>query len=290
MGIRLEIVAVGTAAIAAGAAVGVWQNSTDRVYEASSTLTIQPAPGSLIGAGARAESMVFLAHQYAAQVLARPSLQRAADSSGLGIDATTALHRTTIAVSPSDATVHVDTTGPSKSAAVSLNSAVVDVALRNAAQSQESLRAEQLAPLTAEIDQLRTSIQKEQRGSAQWLVDVQQYRQLTVSRAQQKAAPLDELQVLSPALARDKPVAPHPTRDGLLAFLVAAALLSQIVVFRQSRRRRAATPVDAYPAIPTADAVPGQSRLVTEPASAIRSLAENRNGSSRKASGGPLPT
>ena len=251
MGIRTDVVAVGLAAAVAGAGVGAWQNGLDKVYGASATMQVTPAPASVVSTGVRADNMVFLAHRYAADILSRPALAAAVAASGLRISTDEAQNRTSVSVSATDATLHIDTTGPSRADATALDKAVTQVAIQRVTNDQQSLRDAQLAPLDAEIADLRTQIAQDRNGSAQWLADQQQYRTLLTDQAAAQAAPTDQLNVLSPALAHDKPIAPHPVRTGILAFLVAAAVLGQIAVWRQARRRRKTTTptpaADVYP-------------------------------------------
>lgn len=248
MGIRLEVAAVGVAALVVGAGVGAWQQQQDKVYGATASMQVIPAPATVASTGTRPDNMVFLAHRYAAEITARPVLAQAVAQSGLSITVSQAQRRTSISVSPTDATLHVDATGPSRADARALDLALTQVATQQVSQSQQALRASQLAPLDAQVANLRTQISQDRRGYAEWLADQQQYRTLLAERVQAQSAPGDQLQVLSPTLARSAPIGPHPARSALLGFIVAAAVLGQVVLWRRMRihRNSAAPAADPY--------------------------------------------
>jgi hypothetical protein len=238
--------------------VVAWQQQQDKVYGASSLLVVQPAPNTLAVAGARPDNLVFLARTYAAHFGTRPTMQTALAKAGLGISTDEGLRRTSVSVSTSDATITLETTGKSKADARALNAALEQTVIDEVRAEQDALRADRLAPLNSEISDLQRQIADAPAGSPERATAQQTYQTLVASRAQTETQPSDRVAVLSPAQAKSGPVAPHPLRNGLLAFLVVAALGAQLVVWRAVRRR--ATP-------PTGTPTPGYDahRALTAP-------------------------
>lgn len=274
MGIRLDILAVTAASLAIGAGVGVWQDGMDKVYGASSLMVVNPAPATLASSGARPENAVFLARNYAARLEARPVLATAVEQSGLHLTVDEADDRTSVSVSSTDATIAIRTTGPTAAAAQALNLALTRTVTAQVESEQQAVRDARLAPLDSEIASVETDLQSLAKGSPQRLAAEEQYRALVTTRADTQVEPLDRMEVLSPATSFSDPVAPHPLRSALLAFLIAAAVLAQIAVWRQHRRgapqRALRTP---YPETATVPIAPTTSTL-SEDTSAIRRMAQ----------------
>jgi hypothetical protein len=232
------VAAATVAAILAGAAVGAWQESQPKLYGASAQMVVQPAPETLAVAGARPDNLVFLARTYAAHFGTHPTMQSALRRAGLDISVNKGLARTAVSVSNSDATISITTTGRTKADARALNEALTQVVIDEVNTEQNDLRAQRLAPLDQQITEVQSQLGSSGAGSPERASAQQTYQTLVATRAQLLTQPSDRLAVLSPAQAASGPVSPHPARNGVLAFLVVAALAAQLIVWRATRRRR----------------------------------------------------
>lgn len=274
MGTRLEATVAAVVALGAAAGVGIWQHGLDKVYSASSLLAVSPAPATVASAGTRPDNAVFLSRSYAAWLDARPALAEAAKRSRLPLTVDQTRRRAAVSVSTTDATITVTATGPSRAAAQALDQALTDTLVMRVRAEQQTLRNDRLAPVTAEIGALQAQIGRTRAGSAERVALEQQFRALLATRAQIAVAPLDQVDVLSPAAAASAPVFPHPTRTALLAFLVAAAVLAQVVVWRRSRRAR----LVPYPVTSTDAALAGPPTVAPTPAAGATAPARAPNG------------
>ena len=265
MGIRGQALAVLLGAVVAAAAVAVVQAAQDEVYEASSLVEVDPAPSTVASAGGRPENIVFLTRTYAARAATRPVADVAVDRAGLSLSVDEALERLTVEVSNADATVSVRTTGPSQQEAEALNTAFVEVLAETVQQEQEDLRGERLAPVQQELISLEKRLPLLAAGSPQRTAAEQQFVALVAARAEAQLQPVDRISVLSPAEARETPVAPRPVRAGLLTLLIALVVGAQVLVgLHYLRRSRPATtpsqpaprPTDAPLVVPAGPAAP----------------------------------
>jgi len=197
-------------------------------YEATAILAVKP--GATASGGTQQETATFLAQTYAKYVDTPAFL-------------TGVIRRTKLALTPSEAKsrisasqesdlgfLNVRATGPSRHAAERLDRGA-------AAQLVDMVQRESTAQTNATVDPLRAQLQTLDQqlseltpGSPDYVSLQVQISQLNQRVGEVLATPVDGVSVFSGAIAAKDPVSPTPSRDAILAFLVALIVVSELTV------------------------------------------------------------
>ena len=197
-------------------------------YEAKETLTVTPgvvAPGQ-----SEAEAATFAAQTFAKYVATRTVLEPALRSSQLKISLSEMKSR--VSASPSGDLGFVDIT------ATAPNAREAELIARFVGKSLQatvkSIGDSKISVLTDPIRTDRSQIQQQLAGpnlTPFQSADLQaRLDQLSTAEAEALRTPVSSLSIFAPALADQDPVAPKPTRDAILGFLVALVAVSELTV------------------------------------------------------------
>lgn len=211
-----------------GAVIFLASSLQSDAYEAKETLTVTPgvvAPGQ-----SEAEAATFAAQTFAKYVDTRTVLEPALRSSKLKISLSEMKSR--VSASPSGDLGFVDIT------ATAPNAREAELIARFVGKSLQatvkSIGDSKISVLTDPIRTDRSQIQ--QQLAAPNITPIQsadlqaRLDQLSTAEAEALRTPVSSLSIFAPALADQDPVAPKPTRDAILGFLVALVAVSELTV------------------------------------------------------------
>jgi capsular exopolysaccharide synthesis family protein len=214
------------------ATVYVVDASRAKTYSAKADLQVISGRASI--GQATTDDTNFLTQTYAQLGTSVPVVVGAARQSGLKIDGSTASSRISVSQINSIAFLRVTATGPSPSAARALaraETASITSAVEN--QQTSSMLAD-IAPLTAQIDQLTRQLAALPAGSpaASSLSNALQAAQTALYDRQ--AQPRNRVIVASPAVASSSPVSPKPVTNSLIALVVSFVVIAELWVIARA--------------------------------------------------------
>ncbi len=195
-------------------------------YRAHATLAVSPG-----ATDAAVEAAGRLARSYAVLAETRPVVALAVDEGGLRVGASAARDQVEAAASD-DGFVEITGDGRSPQRAEQLASSVANALVTTVKARQEAAREETVAPSAAALVDLERQLSSRDLAADAPLRTalLARYSELNRAVTEARLRPLDRIEVVSPARAGSRPVAPMPARDGLLTFLSAIAAFSLLAV------------------------------------------------------------
>jgi polysaccharide biosynthesis transport protein len=212
----------------AGAVYG-FTTTRAKTYQAQAQLLVTPGQTSSNQPVSQTDT-VFLASTYAQLGTTRPIIQDALQRSRLHITEQTAAKRITVSASSQVGFITVAATGPSTGDATALARGEVQALTGAVTAQQTAATSAALAPVQQQIAQLGNQLAALPPGSAPRTALEDQYQALIQSAATRQLAPVNQLNVISPARAGSSPISPTPLRDSLLALLTAVVVTSELSV------------------------------------------------------------
>jgi succinoglycan biosynthesis transport protein ExoP len=209
--------------------VGAWSASRPKVYQATATVTVTSGRASA-GESVSREDTLFLTRTYAELAKTRPVVADTARRSELSIDSAEAGRRLTAEAHDDVGFVTITATGPSRDQATELAGAGADALVAAVREQQRQALGETLEPIESEVEELGDRLAALDPGSPDRAPLQARYAALVASATERRLQPVDRLALVSPARAEPDPVAPKPTRDALLALLVALVVNSELAV------------------------------------------------------------
>jgi succinoglycan biosynthesis transport protein ExoP len=221
---RILLVAV----FVAGVTYGV-SHVLKSVYESNTVLSVT-AGGAQNGTVSAKDQTPFLASTYAQLATSNPVLTSAAKNSGLGISEKTAEARVSASTSSGLGFVTVTATGPSQHDAAALANAVAHALVVQVTNEQNAAVQGDLASVNQQINTLAAQLNSLPANSPQ-TADLQtRYNALLQAAVQRQTDPRDRVDVLSAATTSSNQIAPKPTQNALLAFVIAIIIVAELSV------------------------------------------------------------
>jgi non-specific protein-tyrosine kinase len=208
-------------------AVYALRASANDVYRAEARLVVDVGAGPSAEA-ARPENLVFLLRTYAARADTQVMHEAAAEASGLGIDGDEVDDRTSVRASGSDATAIVTATGPTGADAAVLATVAADAIVARIEEEEREGRQERLDEIDALVDDAEAEVATAGEGTVRRTIAEQELAALLGARAALVAEPVGSLQVVAEAETPSSPVSPRPTRDAVLALIVALVVGAEL--------------------------------------------------------------
>ena len=211
-----------------GAVIFLASSLRSDTYEARETLTI--TPGVVAQGLSEAEAATFAAQTFAKYVETRTVLDPALRSSKLKISLSELKSRVSATASGDLGFIDLVATAPNAREA----ELIARFVGKSLVTTVKNIGATKIAVLTDPIRTDRSQIQQQlddpnltptQRAALQARLD-----QLSTAEAEALRTPVASLSPFAPALADQDPVAPKPTRDAILGFLVALVAVSELTV------------------------------------------------------------
>ncbi len=211
-----------------GAVVFLGSSLQSDEYQAKATLKAKP--GTILPGQPESEAATFAAQSYAKYVDTRPVLVTALRASKLTISLSELKSRVSASADGDLGFIDVTATGPSPKEA-EVVARFVSAQLIEAVNLVGDATVQDLVrPIVQERKQLEQEIPQLAPGSSE--LAAAQFRLTTLAgrEADALATPKDTLSTFTPALADPNPVAPKPSRDGILGFLIALVAVSELTV------------------------------------------------------------
>ena len=215
-------------AVIVGVLVFLYSNRSPRVYRATELLAVTPSD---TGAGqSNAQQANYLAQSYALLVDTPTVAGRAARNSGLRITTDEAELRTSAAAVGSLGFLEVYATGPSPEDARRLGDAASRALITEVRRSETAALAEDIAPLQEQRARLQAQLDALPANSPEAASIQANITAINQVEAERRAKPSNRVNVSAAARASDTPIAPHPTRSAIIAFIIAAILAGEAIV------------------------------------------------------------
>jgi capsular exopolysaccharide synthesis family protein len=227
---RIVIIAV----LAAGL-VYAWSSDRQERFESSTALNVTPG-GAATSDGTQAQS-VFLARTYAQLADTIPVLQRAV-AGAVPLTAAQAQGDVHASASQDVGFITITASGDTPRLAQRLATAVSQALVATVAEQQVRTLEQDLQSVNAEITSLAAQLDALPPNAPTRSALQARYEALLQSQTARRAAPQDRVEVVSPARLPSSPVSPRPTRDAMLAFVVALIVVSEsFVLYRVLTQR-----------------------------------------------------
>ena len=211
-----------------GAVIFLASSLQSDTFQAKETLTV--TPGVVVSGQSEAEAATFAAQTFAKYVGTRPVLEPALRDSKLKISLSELKSRVSAAPSGSLGFVDLTATAPNAREAELIARFVgksLQATVKAIGDSKISVLTDPIRTDRSQIQQQldSTTLTPNERAALQARLD-----QLSISEAEALRTPVASLSPFAPALADQDPVAPKPTRDAILGFLVALVAVSELTV------------------------------------------------------------
>jgi capsular exopolysaccharide synthesis family protein len=197
-------------------------------YQARAVLTVKP--GTSETGTALQDHASFLARTYAEYVDTRPVIVSILRDSKLKITPSEASSRLSASALGDLGFLEIKGTGPTRADAEKLTryaSGAVQEFVRNLGDSK---REQALRPIRQLRDQIQSQIDALPPNSADAIQLQARLDNLAIQEAAAFNIPVDTVDPLSNAIAGKDPIAPKPTRDAILGFLIALVVVSELTV------------------------------------------------------------
>ena len=223
-GARILIVAV----LVAGG-VYAWSSHKAKVYEASTVMSVTSGRAD-IGQVATKDDTLFLADTYAQLATTQPVLVRAIVKSGLKISEGTAAARTSASASTDVGFLTITSQGPTPTDASKLANAVAQSLKTEVSAQQDAALASDLKTVDQQIATVQQQLTSLTANSPLRDPLAARFTALIQSDVSRRTQPRNRLDTLSRATPSGTPISPKPTRDALLAFIVALVVTAELSV------------------------------------------------------------
>ena len=215
-------------ALAAAIAVFAWRSGQPTTFEAETTLRVVASGGATRDSSA--EDAIFAAQGYAQRATTTPILAAAATRVDPSLTADDLADRVTAETDPDSGAVRVSAEGPSAEEAAAAADAIAAVLTDTVADEQQAAITDVLSPLRAEVADLEAQLSAMAPDDPRRVALAARHEALISATLNQELRGGEELTIVAPADPTSDPVAPHPMRDALLAFVVALIIIGELVV------------------------------------------------------------
>jgi capsular exopolysaccharide synthesis family protein len=215
------------ASILVAAAVYAWRSSAPPTYKADALLAVTSGRAAA-GEATTQSDVLFLASTYAQLAKTRPVVQDALTRSGLRIPLSTALLLVSADASNEAGFIRLSATGPTVASATALSAGLADALTATVTKQQELRLRESLAPIEADIATVQGQLATLPVNAAERPALQARLEALFLSATNRQLRPSDRLDLVAPARAEPTPISPHPTRDAVLALLVAFVINAEL--------------------------------------------------------------
>jgi len=226
---RLQLVG---AALIIAALVYVVTGAASKVYESEAVLRVLPATSA--SSSQQGDTAIFLGRTYAKLATTTPVLDDAAKRSGLTIDGGDADGRLTVTADDTVGFITVRATGPSPTAANRLADGEATALISAITTQEDAKRNDLLQPLQTEIASVKAELAKATAGSPTESALLAQLQGLNNEFGAATASAKDRIELVQQADVRPGAIAPTPTRNAILAFLIALVLNAELSVLLAS--------------------------------------------------------
>ena len=203
------------------------------VYRSEAQLTVTAADQQ-----ASKDQLDFLVGTYTQLAQTKPVVADAIRRSGRPVGLDTASGRISVTSSPTGGFIRVSATGPTPAAARSLADGEAAALVAATANQQRDERQLTLRALDEQQQSIQDRLRSSPAGSPEATALQAQYTALLSRRAALEFDPQNRVDQVQPATLSRTPIAPTPTRDAILAFLVALVVNAELVVLVGSLRGR----------------------------------------------------
>jgi non-specific protein-tyrosine kinase len=222
--------------LVAAALVYVWSSGRRETFQTSTTLSVTPG-GSTANDSEEART-VFLARTYAELADTIPVLQRAVQVGLLPLTAGQAQEKVRAESSEDVGFLTITASGDTPRLAQGLATAVSSALVATVAEQQARTLDQDLQSVNAEIASIASQLDALPLNAPTRSVLQARYEALLQSQTTRRAEPQNRLEVVAPARSSSDPVAPTPTRDAALGFVVAVILVSEAFVLHRVLTQR----------------------------------------------------
>ncbi len=222
-----------------------YSHGQPKSYESSTLLSVAGTPGTN-DANVPSDALLFRAQYYAAIAKSSGVAGKAAKAAGLAMTGDQASsHISTLTNSSSNGLILLKASGKTPVAAQRL-AAQSAVALTNYVKTQQvnSLKAQQLV-LQQQLDNLNTRLAATKQDSPVYNALLNSIVSTNTALVQLETQPQFSVITVTPAGLSTSPVAPTPSRDGMLAFLLAGIIAAESFVIIRAFSDRFARAQDA---------------------------------------------
>lgn len=224
---------IGVAIVLAGV-MYARSNSQPREFRAEALLLATPGqPGAQAG---------DLAATYAALAETRPVVARAVEAEGVDAAPSDARDRVDVAETGAGF-LAVQALGPTPERAETLASALAEGLVAEVTARQQAARAAVTGPLEEEVADVERQIASRDLSADAPVRQalLARYQALVTALTGAQVAPLDRVEVVSPARSSTDPVEPTPPRDALLTFLAALVAFGLVAMVIEAFSDRLST-------------------------------------------------
>jgi len=241
----------------------------DDVYEATARLAVTVGNASL--GDATRDQTVFLTETYAERAATRPVVADAVDRAQIeGLTVGEAEGQVSASESSNLGFLTISAEAPRPGDARRLANALAAALIADVAAQQNAVLEEDLAAVNREIEALSAQLDALPADASERDALQARYEALLQAAVDRRTQPQNQVAVVAPATTPTSPVSPKPTRDALLALLVALIITAELAVVLHSwsdRLPRGADPetVGRLLGLPVLATVPrGSGSAVTE--------------------------
>lgn len=217
------------ASLAVAVAVYLMSAARPDVFDASATLSVVSGRGSS-GDPVTAEQLTLLVGTYSELAKTRTALEQAIEEAGSSISVSTARKRLSVEPAGDTGFFDVRATGPTPNAAASLADGMAISLRRLVAERQLTAAEDTLAPLRTQINDLEEQLANIDESAPGRPALEARYGALVQALADQELRPRDRLDLIADARPSSAPVAPTPSRDAVLAFVVVLVINGELAV------------------------------------------------------------
>jgi capsular exopolysaccharide synthesis family protein len=231
-------------ALAVGALAYLYSNSQDDVFKSGTLLTVSPGLGGEEQT-ISSDDLSFRAEYYAAIGRTQTIAGRGAKTAKLDISSAEAASRVSTVTGSTSGFIALSATGPTPADAAALANGTADALHDFVANEQDKIVKEQIDQLNKRIDTLEEALAGVPSNSD----EAARYRNSIIDS---RSAQIDAqtriafaIGTVTRAVSKPTPVAPTPTRDALLAFLLAGIVAAEVLVIIRAFSDRFARTQDA---------------------------------------------
>jgi capsular exopolysaccharide synthesis family protein len=199
-----------------------------KVFESQAVLQVSPAATDV--SNGQSTAAMYLARTYSKLAKTKPLLEAAAQNSQLPINGTTADNRLTVTPDTDVGFLTVRATGPTAVSANRLADGEARAIVDAVAAQEQDRRDVQIKPLQTQLADVQSKLAAAVKGSTDETTLVEQYKALLTQKTALDGAPVNHLDIVQQADTRASAIAPTPSRNAILAFLVALVLNAELAV------------------------------------------------------------
>jgi capsular exopolysaccharide synthesis family protein len=211
-----------------GAAVFLASSLRADVYQGKSVLVVKP--GSINPGQAEQDAATFQARTYAEYVDTRPVILSVLRNSELPISPSEAADRISANPVGDLGFLEIKGTGPTREEAEAITRYTTNAVVEFVQNIGDAKREAVLRPIRTERNEITQEMADLPADSVERVNLQLRLNNLNAREADAFSIPVDQVNILGGAIASENPVSPKPLRDGILGFLIALVLVSELTV------------------------------------------------------------